>query len=130
MVQDIIKICGLSLICIIFSYIASVYKSEWQKPIVIAGFIMIIAKTLPLAKTLIDFFGDACAEYGFSGIKVIIAVLAIGVISDVFSQICRDFESESIGTAIGMFSKISSLIIILPLISKVFELIKTILNAE
>ena len=120
---EIIRIFGIALIVVIFSFIFKEYQKEYSVFLLIAGGIVITLWGIAQIRPVVDYMrelGDAgnISEY----FSVILKVLGISFIVQISADICRDFGEAGIASKIEFAGKAAILAVVLPVLRSVISM--------
>ena len=126
--MDFVKISLLAILCVIGIEVVRQLKSELAVPLTIGVAVVIVSmlcdKLFDLVYTFYDFSHEANIDN--EAISCVIKVVGIGYLAEFTNNICVDANCKSIGDKVLFASKIAILLCALPMVDKLFGIIKEI----
>lgn len=126
--MDFVKISLLAILCVIGIAVVRQLKSELAVPLTIGVAVVIVSmlcdKLFDLVYTFYDFSHEANIDN--EAISCVIKVVGIGYLAEFTNNICVDANCKSIGDKVLFASKIAILLCALPMVDKLFGIIKEI----
>lgn len=126
--MDFVKISLLAILCVIGIAVVRQLKSELAVPLTIGVAVVIVSmlcdKLFDLVYTFYDFSREANIDN--EAISCVIKVVGIGYLAEFTNNICVDANCKSIGDKVLFASKIAILLCALPMVDKLFSIIKEI----
>ena len=120
---DILKILGIGLLAVIFSFLFKELKKEYSVMIMLAGGIIItlwgLSKIYPVVGYIRELTDSGNISEYFS---VILKVLGISFLVQTGADICRDFGEGSVASKIEFAGKAAILAVILPVLRSVINM--------
>lgn len=126
--MDFVKISLLAILSVIGIVVVRQLKSEFAVPLAIGVGVVIVSMLCDELFELVYAFYDFSKEANIDSeaISCVIKVVGIGYLAEFTNNICVDTNCKSIGDKVLFASKIAILFCALPIVSKLFELIKGI----
>ena len=119
----LLRILGIALITVIFSFIFKEYKKEYSVMLLVCGGIIITLWGIIQLRPVVEYIQSLTDLSGISEyFSVILKVLGISFIVQVGSDICRDFGEASIASKIEFAGKAAILAVILPVLRSVISM--------
>lgn len=126
--MEFVKISLLAILCVVGIVVVRQLKSELALPLSIGVAVVIVSmlcdKLFELVYTFYNFSQDANIDN--EAITCVIKVVGIGYLAEFTNNICVDANCKSIGDKVLLASKIAILFCALPMVDKLFGLIKEI----
>lgn len=126
--MDFVKISLLAVLCVIGIAVVRQLKSDLAVPLTIGVAVVIVSmlcdKLFDLVYTFYDFSSEANIDN--EAIGCVIKVVGIGYLAEFTNNICVDSNCKSIGDKVLFASKIAIMFCALPLVDKLFGIIKDI----
>lgn len=126
--MEFVKISLLAILCVVGIIVVRQLKSELALPLSIGVAVVIVSmlcdKLFELVYTFYNFSQDANIDN--EAIACVIKVVGIGYLAEFTNNICIDANCKSIGDKVLLASKIAILFCALPMVDKLFGLIKEI----
>lgn len=126
--MDFVKISLLAILCVVGIAVVRQLKSELAVPLTIGVAVVIVSmlcdKLFDLVYTFYDFSAEANIDS--EAIACVIKVVGIGYLAEFTNNVCVDANCKSIGDKVLFASKIAILLCALPMVDKLFGIIKDI----
>lgn len=126
--MDFVKISLLAILCVVGIAVVRQLKSELAVPLTIGVAVVIVSmlcdKLFDLVYTFYDFSSEANIDN--EAIACVIKVVGIGYLAEFTNNVCVDANCKSIGDKVLFASKIAILLCALPMVDKLFGIIKDI----
>lgn len=126
--MDFVKISLLAILCAVAILIVRQLKSELAIPLTIGVAVVIVSmlcdKLFELVYSFYNFSQQANIDV--EAIECVIKVVGIGYLAEFTNNICVDANCKSIGDKVLLASKIAILFCALPMVDKLFGIIKDI----
>ncbi len=124
--MDFVKIALLGLISVVAVLVIRQLKQELTVPLIIGVSVVILTllcdELFDLVYAFYNFSNDA--KIDSQAISCVIKVVGIGYIAEFTNNICIDANCKSIGDKVLLASKIAIMFCVLPMVEKLFALIK------
>lgn len=124
--MDFVKISLLAILCAVGIVVVRQLKSELAVPLTIGVAVVIVSmlcdKLFELVYSFYSFSQQANIDN--EAISCVIKVVGIGYLAEFTNNICVDANCKSIGDKVLLASKIAILFCALPMVDKLFGLIK------
>ncbi len=124
--MDFVKIALLGLISVVAGLVIRQLKQELTVPLIIGVSVVILTllcdELFDLVYAFYNFSNDA--KIDSQAISCVIKVVGIGYIAEFTNNICIDANCKSIGDKVLLASKIAIMFCVLPMVEKLFALIK------
>ncbi len=124
--MDFVKIALLGLISVVAVLVIRQLKQELTVPLIIGVSLVILTllcdELFDLVYAFYNFSNDA--KIDSQAISCVIKVVGIGYIAEFTNNICIDANCKSIGDKVLLASKIAIMFCVLPMVEKLFALIK------
>lgn len=128
--MDFWKVCGIAILCCAAIWILRQWKAEMVFPVRAVGtlliFSMLIAAASPLLG-LVDRLSDLGEGFAFG--EILLRGLGISVLCTLGAGLCRDFGETGLAQAVETAGKVGVLLQALPLIEKILEMTRELLQA-
>jgi len=117
--MDILKICGLGVLCALVGIILRHIKGEFAPLVRVCGMVLIFGMAIIAASDIFSelealLLGDAVSGYAVLMLKA----LGIALISKISADICRDSGEGAIGSGVELGGKLVILSMCIPLIKE------------
>lgn len=126
--MDFVKISLLAILCVVGIAVVRQLKSDLAVPLTIGVAVVIVSmlcdKLFDLVYAFYDFSNEANIDN--EAISCVIKVVGIGYLAEFTNNICVDSNCKSIGDKVLFASKIAIMFCALPLVDKLFGIIKDI----
>ena len=126
--MDFYKIALLALVSIVGILLVRQLKPEFALPLTIGVsvviLIMLCDELYQVVYTFYDFAEDASIDS--EAISCVIKVVGIGYLAEFSNNLCVDANCKSIGDKVLLASKIAILFCALPVVEKLFAVIKSL----
>lgn len=126
--MDFYKIALLALVSVVGILLVRQLKPEFALPLTIGVsvviLIMLCDELYQVVYTFYDFAEDASIDS--EAISCVIKVVGIGYLAEFSNNLCVDANCKSIGDKVLLASKIAILFCALPVVEKLFEVIKSL----
>lgn len=126
--MDFLKICLLAILSIVGIVVVRQLKSELAVPLTIGVAVVIVSmlcdELFDLVYTFYNFSQEANIDN--EAITCVIKVVGIGYLAEFTNNICVDANCKSVGDKVLFASKIAILFCALPMVNKLFDIIKGI----
>ena len=120
--MDIIRLCGIIVICIITSLILGRIGNGQKTYVICAGIVLIFAFCIPKIGKIADFVTDMQKYSPVSDLfPIILKVTAVALICELCSGICDASGENSISRALIFAGRTEIVFISLPLIKKLYD---------
>ena len=124
-----IKMCGVVLCALVLCVIFKGIKTEYSLFIRIGACILISLISFALFLPILSFIekistNTVIHEY----IPTLIKILGISIAITLTCDVCKDAGEESLSNKLAFFGKIEILVLTMPIIEKIFEICKSLLN--
>lgn len=124
--MDFVKISLLAVLCVVGIIIVRQLKSELAVPLAIGVSVVIVSmlcdELYDLAYTFYNFSQQANIDN--KAVTCVIKVVGIGYLAEFTNNICVDANCKSVGDKVLLASKIAILFCALPMVDKLFGIIK------
>ena len=122
-ILDMLRIFGIALIVVIFSFIFKEYKKEYSVFLLVAGGIIITLWGLAQIRPVIEYMHELTNAGNISEyFSVILKVLGISFIVQIGADISRDFGESGIASKIEFAGKAVILAVVLPVLRSVISM--------
>jgi stage III sporulation protein AD len=122
-ILDILRIFGIALLVVIFSFIFKEYKKEYSVLLLAAGGIIITMWGIMQIRPVVEYMRDLTDAGNISEyFSVILKVLGISFIVQIGADICRDFGEAGIAAKIEFAGKAAILAVVLPVLRSVISM--------
>lgn len=126
--MDFVKISLIAILSVIGIIVVRQLKSELAVPLTIGVAVVIVSmlcdELFDLVYTFYDFSKEANIDS--EAITCVVKVVGIGYLAEFTNNICVDANCKSIGDKVLFASKIAILLCALPMVDKLFNVIKGI----
>ena len=126
--MDIFKIALLALLSLAGIAVVRQLKAEFAMPLTIGVsvvlLLMICDQLYDVVRTFYDFADQANVDG--EAISCVVKVVGIGYLAEFSNNLCVDANCKSIGDKVLLASKIAILFCALPVVEKLFEVIKSL----
>ena len=127
--MDILKICGIAMLCLAAVWVLKQYKAEMVLPVRAAGTVLIFFAVLGAAQPIVDMIKSLCEQslptaHG----EILLSGLGITLLCALGAGICRDFGEVGLATALEGAGKIAVVLQALPLITEILGMTKELLS--
>jgi stage III sporulation protein AD len=127
--MDMLKICGIAMLCLGAVWVLKQYKGEMVFPVRAAGTILIFFLVLSAAQPIVDMIKSLCEQslptaHG----EILLSGLGITLLSALGAGICRDFGESGLAMAVESAGKIAVVLQALPLIAEILDMTKGLLS--
>ncbi len=128
--MDLWKICGIAVLCCAAIWILRQWKAEMVFAVRAVGTVLIFSMLLAAASPLwelvdrLSVFGDGLA-FG----EILLRGLGISMLCTLGAGLCRDFGEAGLAQALEAAGKVGVLLQALPLIDKILEMTRELLQA-
>ena len=120
---EILRIFGIALVIVIFSFIFKEYKKEYSVFLLVAGGIIITLWGIAQMGPVVDYMHELTDAGNISEyFSVILKVLGISFIVQIGADICRDFGESGIASKIEFAGKAVILVLVLPVLRSVISM--------
>ena len=128
MSMDILKICGIAMLCLAAIWVLKQYKTEMVLPVRAAGTVLLFFIVLSASQPLFALVKELSAqslpvEYG----EILLSGLGICLVCTLGAGICRDFGEAGLATALESAGRVAVLLESLPLICDILDMTKELL---
>ena len=124
--MDILKIVLFAIVAVIATLLVRQLKSEFAVVVTVAASvvltIMICYKLFDVIYTFYNF--SSTAGIDSEAISCVIKVVGIGYLAEFSNNLCLDAGCKSVGDKVLLASKISILFCAMPIVEKLFSLIR------
>ncbi|MBQ8849431.1 MAG: hypothetical protein IJ011_03745 [Clostridia bacterium] len=115
--MDILKLCGVGLLCALTALIIKQIKGEYAALVRVGGTVIIFGALVLVAADIFSeiaaqFFGEELSGYG----GIMLKALGLALLSKLCADICRDIGESSVGSGIELGGKLAILALCVPLI--------------
>ena len=126
--MDFVKISLLAILCVVIIVIVRQLKSELAVPLAIGVTVVIVSMLCDELFDLVYAFYNLSQEANIDNeaITCVIKVVGIGYLAEFTNNICVDANCKSVGDKVLFASKIAILFCALPMVDKLFGIIKDI----
>ena len=126
--MDFVKISLLAILCVVIIVIVRQLKSELAVPLAIGVTVVIVSMLCDELFDLVYAFYNLSQEANIDSeaITCVIKVVGIGYLAEFTNNICVDANCKSVGDKVLFASKIAILFCALPMVDKLFGIIKDI----
>lgn len=126
--MDFVKISLLAILCVVIIVIVRQLKSELAMPLTIGVTVVIVSmlcdELFDLVYTFYNFSQEANIDS--EAVTCVIKVVGIGYLAEFTNNVCADANCKSVGDKVLFASKIAILFCALPMVDKLFSIIKDI----
>ncbi len=124
--MDIFSICVIGMIGAVLSLVLVTQKAEIAFIISLVTSIIILLSVLGGITEIFSFVYNIINRTNIDVLYIQIIIKCVGVcyITQICSDICRDFNQSGIASKIELFGKVSVLVISMPVFIRIFELIE------
>ena len=127
--MDVLKICGIAMLCIALIWILRQWRGEMVFPIRAMGTLLIFGMTLAAAKPILEMISSLAGqsmplEYG----NILLSGLGLSLLCSLGAGICRDFGEAGLASAVENAGKIAVVLQALPLITDILDQTKELLS--
>ena len=126
--MDFYKIALLALVTLVAVLVVRQLKPEFAMPLTIGAsvviLIMLCDELYKVVYTFYDFAEDANVDS--EAISCVIKVVGIGYLAEFSNNLCVDANCKSIGDKVLLASKIAILFCALPVVEKLFGVLKSL----
>lgn len=128
--MDIVKIIVICIICAMLSRVVFQTNQELSIIISIAGVLLVSFNLLNSISNVISKINNITNTVGIETQSIGVAFKALGIcyICELSSSSCRDCGESALGGVIDISGKVAISLICLPLIDKLMEVIKSIME--
>ena len=125
----ILKIIFIAIICIFLSSILKKYNPEISSLVSVCGGVIVFLLCLEGLKNVLDFFTDiySLTNISFDFITIILKALGVGYLTEFAADIAEDFGNKIIASKVLLGGKIVLCGMTLPVISKLLNLLFSLL---
>ena len=124
--MDILKIVLFAIVAVVVTLLVRQLKSEFAVVVTVAASvvltIMICDKLFDVIYTFYNF--SSTAGIDSDAISCVIKVVGIGYLAEFSNNLCLDAGCKSVGDKVLLASKISILFCAMPIVEKLFSLIR------
>lgn len=126
--MDFVKISLLAILCVVIIVIVRQLKSELAVPLAIGVTVVIVSMLCDELFDLVYAFYNISQEANIDSeaITCVIKVVGIGYLAEFTNNVCVDANCKSVGDKVLFASKIAILFCALPMVDKLFGIIKDI----
>lgn len=126
--MDFVKINLLAILCVVIIVIVRQLKSELAVPLAIGVTVVIVSMLCDELFDLVYAFYNISQEANIDSeaITCVIKVVGIGYLAEFTNNVCVDANCKSVGDKVLFASKIAILFCALPMVDKLFGIIKDI----
>lgn len=126
--MDFVKISLLAILCVVIIVIVRQLKSELAVPLAIGVTVVIVSMLCDELFDLVYAFYNLSQEANIDSeaITCVIKVVGIGYLAEFTNNVCVDANCKSVGDKVLFASKIAILFCALPMVDKLFGIIKDI----
>lgn len=126
--MDFVKISLLAILCVVIIVIVRQLKSELAVPLAIGVTVVIVSMLCDELFDLVYAFYNISQEANIDNeaITCVIKVVGIGYLAEFTNNVCVDANCKSVGDKVLFASKIAILFCALPMVDKLFGIIKDI----
>lgn len=126
--MDILKVSLTAILAVVIIVVVRQLKSELAIPLTIGVTVVIVSmlcdELFDLAYKLYNFSRDANIDS--EAVNCVIKVVGIGYLAEFTNNVCVDANCKSVGDKVLLASKIAILLCALPMVDKLFDIIKEI----
>ena len=127
--MDIVKLCGVGLLCALSALLIAQVKREYSALIRICGTIIVFGA---LALWMSDIFSevstlvftDRLGDYA----TLMAKALGLSLITRICSDICRDMGEGAVGSGVELGGRLAILSLCLPLVGELMEYAKELME--
>lgn len=117
--MDMIKLCGVGVLCALAAVIMKQIKSEYGSFVRVGGVLLLFGMLIVVSADIFSDIsgivpGDGLGDYA----KIMMKALGISLISKICADICRDIGEGSVGGVIEIGGKLAILSLCAPLIGE------------
>lgn len=128
---DIVKLCGVALLCSFVGILLRHVKGEYALLIRIGGIVLIFGAVLLGTKGIFDGIGELLVGQGLDGYaSVMLRALGIAMLTKICSDICKDCGESAVAGGVEIGGKIAILVLCIPLIKELIGYATEILKLE
>ncbi len=129
MKMDILKICGVAMLCLVSVWVLRSWRVEMTFPVRAAGTVLLFCMMLTAAQPIVEMIKGIMQQSmpGAHG-EVLLSGLGISLLCALGAGICRDFGEAGLASAIESAGKIAIVIKALPLIHEILEMTGELLS--
>ena len=122
--MNVLKICGIVLIFLIFTILLPKNKGNISVVVGIALCIMILLSGIENIIPVFDYAKELSEEYPLLGkySPVLFKTLGVGLVCSAVSGICRENGEAFVGDCVELFGKGQIMVLALPLVKELFSL--------
>lgn len=129
MSMDILKICGIAMLCLVSVWVLRSWHVEMTFPVRAAGTVLLFCMVLTAAQPIVEMIkGIMQQSMPEAHGEVLLSGLGISLLCALGAGICRDFGETGLATAIEGAGKIAIVVKALPLIGEVLGMTKELLS--
>ena len=127
--QLTVKACSFAIMCAVAGVVIKQLRPDYSILIRVAGSVAIASFAITAAEPIIAFIrslidSEALGGYG----SVMIKALAVAILAELCSEICRDCGETSVALGVELVGKLEILIMALPLLGKLLETVREVLS--
>lgn len=126
--MDVLKICGIALLCLVSVWVLRSWRVEMTFPVRAAGTVLIFGMMLAAAQPIVEMIrGISQQSMPEAHGEVLLSGLGISLLCALGAGICRDFGEGGLASAIESAGKIAIVIKALPLIYEILGMTRELL---
>ena len=127
--MGILQISGIALLAAILILVVRELRPAFVAPLRLGGSVVLVGAALllyaPVLSRVQALFGETGAgEY----MDVVLRALGIALICELTALFCRDLGENTLAQGVQLFGKLEILVLSLPLVDKVLEMAKELLQ--
>ena len=128
--MNILSIIIISVVVSVLAVLVKQNNPAYSVLLIIAFAVIIISVALSYLISLTDNIVDTVnsIEYASEFLKILLKAIAICILSDLASNICKDAGNTTVAICIDVITKIILLSLSLPLVDKLVEIIQGLFN--
>ena len=127
--MDVIRLSGLALLAAMLILILRELRPAFIPPVRLAASVLLVGAALVLYAPVLSrirtlFTQTGAGEYA----DVVLRALGIALICELTAVFCRDLGENTLADGVQLFGKLEILVLSLPLVDKVLEMAKELLQ--
>lgn len=128
--MDVWKVCGIAVLCCAAIWILRQWKAEMVFPVRAVGAVLIFSMVIVAASPLLSLVERLSAlGEGEMYAEILLRGLGISMLCTLGAGLCRDFGEGGLAQAVEAAGKVGVLLQALPLIEKILEMTRELLQA-
>ena len=127
--MGLLQLSGLALLAAMLILILRELRPAFVPPVRLAGSVLLIGAALALYAPVLSRVQTLFAQTGAGAYTdVVLRALGIALICELTAVFCRDLGENTLAEGVQLFGKLEILVLSLPLVDKVLEMAKELLQ--